>query len=357
LADNSVYAVAVDTQGNKWFGTENGVSKFDGRTWTNYDRNNSGLPHYRVYSIAIDAQGTKWFGTFDGVSKFDGRIWTHYNSNNSGLAYDQVIAIAIDAQGNKWFGIHDGVSKFDGTNWTTYNSRNSGLSRHFVVTVTADSQGNMWFGSKGGGVTKFDGTNWTVYKVVNSRVGSNDIRAMLVEGDDKWFVGFGAITKWSGCTAPQAHFTVARGSNRTFQFTNRSLNLLDPTYEWTFGDGQTASSAHPTVTYAQSGNYVVQLVVKNNGVCAHTTRQLLQGVSTEEMEAISLKLYPNPVTTTLMVRAPIDLDGQMVNSLGQLVVQNISLKVGENQIILPTLPKGIYYLKYQGGATRFFKMD
>ncbi len=34
LAANWVLSIVVDAQGNKWIGTENGVSKFDGTNWT-----------------------------------------------------------------------------------------------------------------------------------------------------------------------------------------------------------------------------------------------------------------------------------------------------------------------------------
>ena len=54
------------TQGNKWFGTDNGgVAKFDDINWTVYTTSNSGLPENDVFSIAIDAEGNKWFGTLD----------------------------------------------------------------------------------------------------------------------------------------------------------------------------------------------------------------------------------------------------------------------------------------------------
>jgi hypothetical protein len=35
--------------------------------------------------IAIDAQGNKWFATNAGISKFDGTTWMSYTSSNSGL--------------------------------------------------------------------------------------------------------------------------------------------------------------------------------------------------------------------------------------------------------------------------------
>ena len=51
--------------------------------WTSYTIAN-GLVCNKVYSIAIDTKGTKWFGTNAGVSEFDGARWigTQYNQCN-----------------------------------------------------------------------------------------------------------------------------------------------------------------------------------------------------------------------------------------------------------------------------------
>jgi len=48
-------------------------------TWTTYTTGD-GLAHNGVYSIAVDADNVKWFGTFDGVSSFNGTTWTTYNT-------------------------------------------------------------------------------------------------------------------------------------------------------------------------------------------------------------------------------------------------------------------------------------
>jgi ligand-binding sensor domain-containing protein len=83
-----------------------------------------GLISTSVLSVVIDKDGNKWIGTQGGVSKFDNVNWTTYNTT-SGLAGNNVMAIAIDIKGKKWFGTEGGgVSKFDGTNWTTYNTSN-----------------------------------------------------------------------------------------------------------------------------------------------------------------------------------------------------------------------------------------
>ena len=72
------------------------------------------IPVYQimfVISVAIDNNGNKWFGTGGaggGVAKFDNTNWTVYTGTNSGLPYDYVLSIAIDASGKKWFGTEGG---------------------------------------------------------------------------------------------------------------------------------------------------------------------------------------------------------------------------------------------------------
>ena len=134
LADNYVYAIAIDATGNKWFGTSGGVSKFDGTSWTTYTTAD-GLVSNSVRSIAIDAWGNKWFGTNgEGVSKFDGTRWTTYTTAN-GLYNNYVFCITIDAAGNVWFGTSGGMSKYDGTRWTNYyyDTYSYGLNYIFIV--------------------------------------------------------------------------------------------------------------------------------------------------------------------------------------------------------------------------------
>jgi len=89
----------------KWFGTDNGISKFDDTTWTTY--RDTELTKNAITSIAIDKQGNKWFGSEGGLRKFNDKVWTNYTTTD-GLANNYVTTIAIDAEGNKWIGTNGG---------------------------------------------------------------------------------------------------------------------------------------------------------------------------------------------------------------------------------------------------------
>jgi streptogramin lyase len=205
LAFNIVLSIAIDDQGNKWFGTfGGGVSKFDDNQWKTYKKaTNNGLASNDVYSIVIDAQGNKWFGTSNGVSKFDDTNWKTYNTNlNNVLGPNYVLSIAIDAQGNKWFGSTDGVSKFDGSNWTIYNTTNTnnGLAKNYIKSIAIDAQGNKWVGTYDGGVSKFDGNRWTIYNTTNTNNGlaSNDVKSIAIDAQGNKWIGTskGGVSKF-----------------------------------------------------------------------------------------------------------------------------------------------------------------
>ncbi len=158
ILSNSISSIKIDTQGNKWIGTNKGLCKFDGTNWKTYTTSNSGLTNNTILSITIDDKGNVWMGTAIGLCKFDGTNWTSYKSPNS-IACN---SIAIDLDGTKWVASTSGVWKFDGVKWLQYNSTNSGIIDNLVYSIVIDSKGVKWIATASG-VSKFDGTNWINY--------------------------------------------------------------------------------------------------------------------------------------------------------------------------------------------------
>jgi ligand-binding sensor domain-containing protein len=164
---NTVIAIASDAKGSIWVGTMYSEAyKFNGSKWTSY----APFPIYYPYktgdvnSIAIDSQGNEWFGSEKGVVKYDGGHWSGYTTSD-GLVSNSVTSIAIDAEDNKWFGTGNGVSKFDGSKWTNYTT-SDGLADNVVNAIAIDAQGNKWFGTVNG-VSKLTDGSSSIPKKVN----------------------------------------------------------------------------------------------------------------------------------------------------------------------------------------------
>ncbi len=176
-----VISIAVDQKNNKWIGTNEGLAKFDGRSWTKWTTAD-GLPSNTVYAIVIDSVGHVWAGTDKGLAKFNGQTWTAYNTQNSGLVDNFVWSLAKDKKGNIWIGTFGGgLSKFDGTSWSAY------FSGVFVRAVAVDDSGYVWAGIYGGGVQEFDDHNWISYTTSNSGLPSDKIDGITVDPhNNKW---------------------------------------------------------------------------------------------------------------------------------------------------------------------------
>lgn len=248
LPDNNAERLAVDAGGNLWIGTYfSGLVKFDGTTWTNFNKynsplsdntvedlefrgandlwictyasgiynyngtqwkqyipDNSGIPTNYTYSVGFDNGGNVWVGLYPfnsqnaGVAKFDGANWTSYQFTN-GYNYFGVEAIAKDKSGNMWFGTQIGVYKFDGSNFTVYTNENTsgGLGSSYVAAIAVDPSGNMWFGTKGGGVSKLSGSTWTNYNSTNSPLQNDYVSVIAFKGNDIW-IGTGYCGQYSG---------------------------------------------------------------------------------------------------------------------------------------------------------------
>ncbi len=70
LAHNVVNKIMRDSRGFLWFGTNEGLSRFDGYTFTNYGTN-EGLPHPTVNDIVETRAGEYWVATNGGLCKFN----------------------------------------------------------------------------------------------------------------------------------------------------------------------------------------------------------------------------------------------------------------------------------------------
>src|SRR5215475_3209540 len=110
LSDQRVQAIVQDRAGFMWFGTNNGLNRFDGYTIVAY-RHDPTNPHSLsgnlVEDLYEDRSGTMWVGTRSGLNAFDRRTerFTRYRNdpaNPHSLSDNTVIAIHEDRSGVLW---------------------------------------------------------------------------------------------------------------------------------------------------------------------------------------------------------------------------------------------------------------
>ena len=201
LASNLVYSAAVDIRNVKWFGTDKGVSTFNGSEWATYTKLDY-ISHDVVRSIAAAEDGWVFLGTEGGgVSRLDGiTAASAYDTDWSAILSDTIYAVFVDSDGVQWFGTDAGVSEHEGNEtregWTNYTTEN-GLVDNLVYAIAEDINGTMWFGTANG-VSSFDGSNWSTYSTADGLAG-NTVFAITTDHEGAlWFGTDNGVSRYGG---------------------------------------------------------------------------------------------------------------------------------------------------------------
>ena len=107
-----------------------------------------GLPHNLVQSVAQGSDGFIWLGTWEGVVRFNGRSFTVFDRQNTpGVELSGVSKIVPEADGAVLFGtISDGVYRYHRGRWEALGGADA---RHLSVSaLLRDSSGGLWIGAK-----------------------------------------------------------------------------------------------------------------------------------------------------------------------------------------------------------------
>ena len=163
-------AFVIDNNGNKWLGyNNNGTStkitpqlmRFNGTVWDTFPH----IPGKKVNALAVDGANNIWIGSNLGLLKFNGTTFTTYNISNSNLVNDTIISLAC-GNGNIYIGTQHGLSVYNGTTFTNYNHTINGMKSDSVYCITVENANTIWLGNLYG-LEKFNGTNFSFYSVLN----------------------------------------------------------------------------------------------------------------------------------------------------------------------------------------------
>ncbi len=170
LSHSKVNCIYQDRQGFLWFGTNEGLNKFDGYAFTVYQPDPDD-PHSisasLIRCILEDSRGNFWIGTeAGGLNRFDRyqRKFTHFTADSSSpiiLSGNNVNAIIEDRDGNLWLGTEYGIDRLDfehqqAWHYLPYPPDQSLRLSNEIMALLEDQEGLLWVGTLGGGLCAFD---------------------------------------------------------------------------------------------------------------------------------------------------------------------------------------------------------
>lgn len=164
LSQSTVFCMLQDKKGFLWFGTEDGINKYDGKKIIQINPE-PGNPNSLIYNyigaIYEDSDGFLWIGTQGGgLDCYDPELdtFTHFRSGpdpTSSLSDDFINAICQCNHGKIWIGTNNGLNILDPKSGQFICFRNDPdipgtLSDDQVSALLIDSNGMMWVGTHNG---------------------------------------------------------------------------------------------------------------------------------------------------------------------------------------------------------------
>ncbi|HMB24818.1 MAG: two-component regulator propeller domain-containing protein [Chloroflexota bacterium] len=167
LSQSSVRVIFQDHLGFLWFGTEDGLNRYDGYTFKTYKPDPDAaysLSDRWINSIVEDRDGYLWIATRQGgLNRFDPRTeqFTHFlydETNPSSLSDNYIDALYIDRNNDLWVGTTAGLDLFNRAD-NTFRHFNPPVSEEMtekqVTAIYQDHRGRFWVGTAAGGLNRF----------------------------------------------------------------------------------------------------------------------------------------------------------------------------------------------------------
>jgi PAS domain S-box-containing protein len=235
LSGTFVSAMLKDRYGRLWFGTNNGLSMYDGTSFYNYTVS-EGLGSNFISCLAEDSEGRIWIGSKGaGLCIFNGKGFLQYTTNE-GLCSNDITAIVNDKKNRMWIGTPEGINIFADNGLLTYTAAN-GLNHNSILCLREDEKGRMWIGTtrginifNGNGFIHFTGANEIEYKSVQCLF--EDIEGMMWIGTSTGaFVydgaGFTSLSKKEGLISNNVRAIAGNDKNDMWIATTEGVDRFD----------------------------------------------------------------------------------------------------------------------------------
>lgn len=162
LSQNSVNCIHQDKYGFMWFGTQDGLNRYDGYNFKVFRKepgNENSISNNYIWTIYEDEDGIFWIGTFGGgLTRFDPTTESFINYKNDAndpgsLSNNNVFSIVEIPKGTLWIGTNNGLNKFDKKSgeidrFLYSEKKNEGFDETIIGWLTPQNDSLLWMSSR-----------------------------------------------------------------------------------------------------------------------------------------------------------------------------------------------------------------
>lgn len=162
LSQSSVLCSLQDSRGFLWFGTYDGLNRYDGDAFKiyRYDlKDDRSISDNGIRALVEDHDGIIWVGTSNsGLNAYDRKTdsfkrYLHDPNKSGSISGNEIRCVFVDSRGTLYVGARNGLNIYDRKSDTFKSFKHdpddgTTLSSSHVESVGEDTEGNIWVGTE-----------------------------------------------------------------------------------------------------------------------------------------------------------------------------------------------------------------
>ena len=192
LSMNPIMTIAQDNAGFLWFGTPDGLNRYDGYNFKVYksDENDpNSLSDNFITALSVSREGNIWVGTLgNGLNEYSSLTGSFKRflstDGSSKIKSNNIWSLNQDRRGRLWVGTDKGLTVIDTKTeelipYLEEHPALVALNELTILKMFEDKDGVCWFGSTAG-LYKYNPANQKVTKYLQSDPGANSLSQNIV---------------------------------------------------------------------------------------------------------------------------------------------------------------------------------
>jgi signal transduction histidine kinase/streptogramin lyase len=219
LLEGEVNHILQDDQGFMWFGTSDGLRRYDGYGFQEYrhnPRDPNSLSGATIYALFKDRSGKLWVGSDAFLDMFDPASgkFTHFSGPGTAGIDGLVLDISQDRNGMLWIASYHGLYRLDPATWQIAHYQHkdgdpSSLSSNLLKCTFEEKDGTFWVATTEG-LDVFDRSTGKVTRHISLMNGKEPLRISLLQDH--------AGVLWATFSSKNGLAVVDRAANRVTQY-------------------------------------------------------------------------------------------------------------------------------------------
>lgn len=162
MSSNTIFKILQDRDGLMWFGTNDGLTRFDGssiKTWRNHPSDTLSLGNNTIYALKEDSTGTLYIGTENGLYAFDKNeesfreiltVKSIPGTDKSRFSNILIRSLDIDTKERLWIAtLGQGLFRYDIKTgdllrFSKEADNKAGIDSDYITSVLCDIRGRTW---------------------------------------------------------------------------------------------------------------------------------------------------------------------------------------------------------------------